>query len=230
MTHSRRIPIKMIGVWDTVGALGIPWTQAPWIGAGHFYFHNTNLSKLFAHAYHAIAIDEHRAPYRPTLWTRFTPAEPAGPSAPPVAAGSPPVVEQRWFVGAHCNVGGGYSNDDLAQIPLQWIQEKAIACGLCFRSQMVLNGDEINCAPVDSYAEFLRGAYRVIKLGRRFYREIGAPARAVTGGASQPVNEAIDKSVFTRYQRIPSYRPPNLEQWAARRGLDLASVAGDQAA
>lgn len=227
LANSRRIPVKMIGVWDTVGAMGIPWTQAPLIGRGKFYFHNTNLSVLFEHAYHAVAIDENRAAYKPTLWTRFTPAT-ADPAPPPAASAQS--VEQRWFVGAHSNVGGGYEQDQLAQIPLKWLQGKAGECGLDFRHQVTLGGDEILCPVRDSYKEFMKGIYRAIKLGKRFYRPIGAPRRAVRGGTSKPVNEWIDASVFERRRRLSGYRPRNLELWARDKGIELSSVSGEQKA
>jgi hypothetical protein len=227
LANSRRIPIKFIGVWDTVGAMGIPWTHAPLIGRGKFYFHNTNLSVLFENAYHALAIDEHRAPYRPTLWTRFTPAGSNPDSEAPAPAKN---VEQRWFVGAHSNIGGGYEQDELAQIPLAWLQDKALACGLKFRNQVTLSGDEILCAPRDSYKEFMKGVYRAVRLGKRFYRPIGAPERPVKGGTSKSVNEWIDASVFERYRRVGEYRPHNLELWAQEKGVQLSSISGDQRA
>jgi uncharacterized protein (DUF2235 family) len=223
LMNSRRIPIKMIGVWDTVGALGIPWTQAPLIGRGKFYFLNTNFSKLYEHAYQAVAIDENREPYRPTLWTKFTPAIPdPTPSGPP----SVQQVEQRWFTGAHCNVGGGYAGDELAQIPLVWLQEKAIQCGLSFRHVIALRGNEVLCEPRDSYKEFLRGVYRVATFGRRYYRVIGAPSSQVKGGTSRPINEWIDGSVFERWKRVQTYRPPNLTDWARRNSLDPGTISG----
>lgn len=235
--NSRRIPIKMIGVWDTVGALGIPWTNAPLVGRGNFYFHNTNPSVLFEHAYHALAIDEHRAPYKATLWTRFKPASPA-PAQPPIAPAPPAaaavqrnnIVEQRWFVGAHSNVGGGYTDDELGQIPLAWLQEKARACGLAFRNQTQLTGDEFKGTPTDSYAAFLKGFYKIVRFGKRYYRPIGADARAVKGGTSQPINEWIDASVFQRCRAFPNYRPPNLLEWAKRKGRSLETLNGDQQA
>lgn len=223
LTHSRRIPIKMIGVWDTVGALGIPWTQAPLIGRGNFYFHNTNLSKLFEHAYHAIAVDENRSPYNATLWTRFTPA---GEAARPLPSNH--TIEQRWFIGAHCNVGGGYANDELAQIPLAWMHSKATSCGLAFRNGILLSGKEALCDPVDSYKEFMKGFWKFVKFGKRFHRTIDSAPRTVKSGMSDAVNQVIDSSVLMRYQQVREYRPKNLEDWAKRRGLDLNTLAGDQ--
>jgi uncharacterized protein (DUF2235 family) len=224
MACSRRVPIKMIGVWDTVGALGIPWTEAPLIGRGKFYFHNTNLSVLIEHAYHALAVDEFRGPYKPTLWTRFIPEQP---DPPRTVALSETKVEQRWFIGAHSNVGGGYADDVLKRLPLAWLQQKAHDCGLQFSEQFVCKGDEFQTAPTDSYGEFMFGVYRLIRLGKKFFRPIGAEKRKVKRGWSEPINEVIDASVFFRYQGFDDYRPSNLTDWAKRKGIDLAVQRGD---
>jgi uncharacterized protein (DUF2235 family) len=219
LDNCRRVPIHMIGVWDTVGALGVPWTNAPLLGRKNFYFHNTNLSKLFVHAYQALAIDEWRGPYKPTLWTDFIPDD-----APAVASDRTQAVEQRWFIGAHCNVGGGYADDRLCDVPLAWLQRKAMDCGLSFGTQVPLRGDEHKVEPVDSYAQFLHGIYKWLRLGKRYYRPIGAGPRKVKGGLSVPINETIDESVFRRWRNVDRYRPANLANWAKARGLDVGGL------
>lgn len=227
LADSRRVRLHMLGVWDTVGALGVPWTAAPLVGKKNFYFHNANPSTIYDHCYHALAIDEHRAPYKPTFWTRFTPEgkEPASDPHTP-----PPHIEQRWFVGAHSNVGGGYENDRLCVLPLSWMQAKAAAHGLAFDSVITPSPDDIAHPPVDSYARFMKGVYKVVRLGRRYYRQIGAPSRQVNKGWSTSINETIDASVIAKYRSDSSYRPPNLEEWAKVRRLDLAALQGDQSA
>jgi hypothetical protein len=57
--------------------------------------------------FHALAIDEHVASFAPTLRTKYVPIKPA--DVDPVAPPPRPIseVEQRWFAGAHANVGGG---------------------------------------------------------------------------------------------------------------------------
>ena len=121
LTHSRRIQIHMMAVWDTVGALGVPWTGMPLIGRDKYYFHNPNLSKIYDNAFQALAVDEHRKAYKPTLWTLFVPGtdDRTVPPAPPM----PPLrnVEQRWFIGAHADVGGGYAKGQLALPPRSWL-------------------------------------------------------------------------------------------------------------
>lgn len=62
-------PIKFLGVWDTVGALGIPVDFLNARNRQAYEFHDTDLSGSVEHAYHALAIDEHRKPFEPTLWT-----------------------------------------------------------------------------------------------------------------------------------------------------------------
>lgn len=220
MADSRRVPVRMLGVWDTVGALGVPWNEAPLIGRRNFYFHNTNPSVLYQNAYHALAIDEHRAPYKPTLWTRFTPEAEQEAAPKPY----PDTLEQRWFVGAHSNVGGGYKNDPLHRLPLAWMQEKARGCGLEFSSPVQLQGDEVDAEPTDSFARFMKGIYRIVRLGKRFHRPIGAQRRKVRGGWSTPLNEWVDASVFEKYRRHPSYRPVNLEEAMGELGMDCASI------
>lgn len=227
LADSRRVRVHMLGVWDTVGALGVPWTAVPLVGKKEFYFHNTNPSTIYDHCYHALAVDEHRGPYKPTFWTRFTP-EGKDPASDPHAP--PPVIEQRWFVGAHSNVGGGYTDDRLCTIPLAWMQRKAADLGLAFSAALQPGPDDIAGKPVDSFARFMKGAYRFFRLGKRYYRPIGAPSRQVRKGWSTSISETVDASVFGKYQADPGYRPRNLEDWARARGLDLAATSGDQKA
>ena len=213
----------MIGVWDTVGALGIPFGNIPGISRRRFGFHNTRLSTIFEHAYHALALDEHRAAFAPTLWTRFTPDIPDPPGKRRVR---PTVVEQRWFAGAHANVGGGIAGDDMPQLPLAWLMKKAGDVGLAWRGEVVPTGYEISGDIHDSFKSFLRGCYRLFKLGRRFHRRIAAPATPDDKGSWLSVNETIDGSVFDRWRKVAAYRPTSLARWAAGLGIDPARLHG----
>ncbi|GAB3092736.1 DUF2235 domain-containing protein [Lysobacter terrae] len=225
LKESRRIEIEMIGVWDTVGALGIPWSAAPFFGPKDYYFHNTRPSVLYRHCFHALAIDEQRGPYRPTLWTRFVPegTRPESTTSP-----TPERFEQRWFIGAHSNVGGGYGDDDaLCYPPLIWMQEKAEKLGLRFTRKFTLTGREATAEPAKSYEQFMHGLYRVVTLGRRTYRTIGAAPAKVKGGWSIPINETIDSSVFESCRQRAKV-PKNLADWAQRKSKDAGTLAGLQ--
>jgi uncharacterized protein (DUF2235 family) len=115
--------IKFIGVWDTVGALGAPGLIgkiAAVFNGNKYVHHDVQLNEAIENAFHALALDEHRKPFAPTLWTR-----------PNGWSGN---LEQAWFPGVHCNVGGGYSPDGLANEALHWIVEKAESFGLEFDS------------------------------------------------------------------------------------------------
>jgi hypothetical protein len=59
-------------------------------------------------------------------------------------------VEQRWFTGAHANVGGGYGDDPLADLPLAWIQEKALGAGLDLTPCTPPADQALTTAPRDS--------------------------------------------------------------------------------
>lgn len=121
-THE--IPIHLVGVWDTVGALGIPDDLALLNlleSSDDHAFHDVNLSPLVSNARHAIALDEIRASFQPTLW--------AGPNSDR--------MKQVWFPGVHSDVGGGYREPGLSDGALLWMIEEAGALGLGFNPDMV---------------------------------------------------------------------------------------------
>lgn len=111
-------PIHFVGVWDTVGALGPPGVLGQLFNRNKYKYHEINLHPTILHAYHALAIDERRKPFAPSLWNR-----------PPSWIGT---LEQVWFAGVHSNVGGGYPRDGLANEALHWMIEKAELLGLEF--------------------------------------------------------------------------------------------------
>lgn len=111
--------IHMVGVWDTVGALGVPFGLLRWIGQRLYNFHDTTLGKKVRHGYHALAIDEQRRPFRPAIWNKQ--ANDDDPKQ---------VLEQVWFAGAHSNVGGGYPDRGLSDHAFLWMVAKAMRCGL----------------------------------------------------------------------------------------------------
>ncbi|HJV25205.1 MAG TPA: DUF2235 domain-containing protein [Aromatoleum sp.] len=119
-----RIPIRFLGVWDTVGALGIPNDMAflNLIDNLHDYtFHDTNLSASIQTARHAIALDERRASFQPTLWNP-QPGQDA---------------LEMWFPGVHSDVGGGYRETGLSDAALAWMISEAKAADLNFNSGMI---------------------------------------------------------------------------------------------
>ena len=101
------VRIKCVGVWDTVGALGIPaGVFGPW-NRKRFQFLDAHLGSNVDVALHAVAIDEKRGPFVPTLWEKKTRDD--------------QLVEQVWFPGVHANVGGSYKDAGLSDTALDWM-------------------------------------------------------------------------------------------------------------
>ncbi len=123
--------IAFLGVWDTVGALGAPFGLVSGFVTDLLFktkFHDVTLSPIVKSAYHALAIDERRWPFRPTLWTLHPTHEAR--IAQLRAENRKAPYEQRWFPGAHSDVGGGYETTGLSDCALAWMIEKAQAHGL----------------------------------------------------------------------------------------------------
>ena len=181
-THqARTIPIEFVGVWDTVGALGLPLNGFTLLNRRRYQFHDARLSPIIRHAYHALAIDEQRHTFQPTLWEN--------PSADQV-------LEQRWFAGVHTNIGGGYEHDGLANCSLHWMKDKAVALGLSVDEKFLSFykpwfGDELRSSMT------------------WFYRLLGQQLRPVRVGHN--THEIVDESVRRRQQRVEAaYRPANV--------------------
>ncbi|MGZ9188786.1 MAG: DUF2235 domain-containing protein [Nitrospira sp.] len=181
---SQDILVTVLGLWDTVGPLGIPTSALKWLNEHRYNFHDTDLSPIVARAYHALALDEHRADYNATLWTS------------PARTGQ--TIEQCWFSGAHEDVGGGYEERDLAEISLRWIQQKSMAAGLSIEGSTIPHEQNPFATLHDSFVECLGGFRKWFH--SRFYRPV-----MQTGTHT----ETLDDSVRFRLLNNPGYRPNN---------------------
>jgi uncharacterized protein (DUF2235 family) len=175
------LSIKFVGVWDTVGALGLPMHEILF-GSDFYRFHDTQLSGIVANAFHAIAIDEHRPDFAETMWDV---------SKAPSAAQR---VEQRWFPGAHADVGGGYKNGKLYQAPLRWMRDRAEECGLVFKAKIEVDSDAHLSLMHDSFHECALGLYANLPWVFENRRSRG------TG-----VNESVDASALARIASPEGY-------------------------
>jgi uncharacterized protein (DUF2235 family) len=109
-------PIEAAGVWDTVGALGIPEYNARLIRRDVFQFADLKLSPVVKCGFHAVAVDEMRIDFTPTLWD------------------ADPRVTQILFVGGHCDVGGGYPDCAQSDAALKWMTGELAKRGALFSS------------------------------------------------------------------------------------------------
>ncbi|KAK3996027.1 hypothetical protein QBC44DRAFT_5628 [Cladorrhinum sp. PSN332] len=119
------IKVRAVAVWDTVGSLGIPNVSLlNKVGLGkstkEFRFYDTNLSDRIEFAFHALALDEHRPPFAPTVWERS--AENKGTTD----------LRQVWFPGNHGNVGGGWEDAGMANMSLAWMMDQLASIGVEF--------------------------------------------------------------------------------------------------
>lgn len=206
--------IEFVGVWDTVGALGIPIDGfRPPILSRLWTFHDTTLSRYVLNAFHAVAIDERRQPFKPTLWQKQADA----PNQ---------TLEQVWFAGVHCDIGGGYRDPGLSEIALLWMAGKAQNCGLA------LKPDHLVLKETGFDPEKRRAGIEVAPDPRgplhnsltRFYHLLGAYDRRLAGEDRAEVDGgSVASSAKTRYEEDDSYRPPGLSEWLAA-GRDITAV------
>ncbi len=108
-------PVKLIGVWDTVCAVGLPFTRlARYFNKYiyHYTFSEHSLHPSIAYAYQALSIDDQRATFHPEIWDESKKQEQQK-------------IEQVWFAGVHANVGGGYPKQGMSLVALDWMLEKA---------------------------------------------------------------------------------------------------------
>lgn len=128
--------IRFLGLWDTVAAYGMPVEEmtrgiSQWLLP--LLLPSCDLNKRVMRACHALSIDDERTTFHPTLWDESD-EEPLKPRADGKRYLVDERISQVWFAGVHSNVGGGYPDDSLAQIPLIWIMSEAANAGLRFKS------------------------------------------------------------------------------------------------
>jgi hypothetical protein len=111
----RQPVVHFVGVWDTVASVGM------WPFAARMTARPTIKGKRFVHVRQALALDEHRGPFKPRVY--LDNAEDLSPGQ---------TVVQRWFRGAHCDAGGGYlpARSVISNEALAWMLTEAKGCGL----------------------------------------------------------------------------------------------------
>lgn len=186
--HSREVGIKFIGVWDTVGALGIPLRGLNLLTRPKHEFHDVELSGIVENAYQAIAIDERRWPFKASIWQAIDkPGQ---------------TVEQVWFTGVHKDVGGGYQETGLSDIALQWMVDRAAGCGLGL--------DQAYLSEV-AHPDAL-GPMHDSRTG--FYKFMFPHIRPIDAGGK---NESVAESALTRFKDAAAgYAPENLKSYVER--------------
>ncbi|MEM9043055.1 MAG: DUF2235 domain-containing protein [Pseudomonadota bacterium] len=175
------VPIRMVGCWDTVRALGLPYPILSYLAPMATEFHDHTLGAHIAHGYHALAIDEDRRAFEPILWEKS-----------PKWQGR---LEQTWFPGAHGDVGGELRTlpaaRPLSNLPLNWMLQRAADNGLTLPEDWPTRFPEDPSAPIQGCRRSMARAF----LFRRPRRAEGADGISV------------HLSIAERMRLVPEYRP-----------------------
>jgi len=181
--------IAFVGVWDTVGAMGIPLSFLG-LFEDKDEFYDTKLGQNVRIARHAMAIDELRSDFEPTIWL---PREGLD-------------LKQVWFSGSHSDIGGSYSPDSdktlLSDISLNWMIHEAEIAGIKTETHLMAQSKPNPCA---SLHQSRRSFYRIKK---KFYRPIQLQADKTL----------IHPTVHERWHQKPNYRPKNLQNYLNKHG------------
>lgn len=230
------IRIRAVAVWDTVGSLGIPnlgmWPQS----TKEYSFINTEVSPIIEHAFHALALDEHRRPFSPTIWEQ------------PDGQTLPRVMKQCWFPGVHSNVGGGYPDTQSADITLAWMVNQLQPL-LDFDLDYLLDLHEADINYYMKIREMVRpwGCGQINESFRGFQRLAGSQVRtpgfytatdpisgADTGRPLRNTKEFIHASVRLRWggknldlEDKGTYKPKALDGWTLRGAGADVELIGD---
>ncbi|MBF6174216.1 DUF2235 domain-containing protein [Nocardia blacklockiae] len=207
------VPIKFLGVFDTVGAMGVPGLTS-W----RYRFHDVRLSSHVHCARQALAIDERRRIFAPCLWEV---TDEAG-----VEQQRADRVKQVWFKGGHTDIGGGQTDCRLSDLTLRWMVDEAAAQGLQFNTERL--EQLMGCPAFDNVVRphnSLPIPYRILNLlgllvnprNPRYYRDSWRRLAA-------PDDRKV--SLSSTVEVCDTYRPPNIERWQrelSRAGKPLPS-------
>lgn len=108
----RECNVHCIGVWDTVGAMGLPKrSNDPRSHLEHRH-HTTAISPNVKLAFHALSLDDERQVFWPDRF-RIEKRVPGQ------------TVEEVWFAGMHSDVGGGYEKEKrMSNVSLRWMASR----------------------------------------------------------------------------------------------------------
>ncbi len=182
--HTMWTRIKFLGCYDTVAALGLPVKPLSVLlnmipGLEHT-FHNFKLSETVENAYQALAIDDERETFHPILWDTEVLEYQS--------------IRQVWFCGMHTDVGGGYDEQALSDIPLVWMKEMAVEHGLLIypANRVPIKGD-VNGMMHNSRG---RGWTKIYRKKQRFW------------DASRKDKPVIHESVLKRTKNVNNEEKP----------------------
>ena len=182
--------VAFVGVWDTVGALGIPFSLMGLLDS-HDEFYDTKLGHNVKIARHALAIDEQRQDFEPTVWVPRTGID----------------MKQVWFAGVHSDIGGSYGPDEdtgaeVSDTALAWMLDEAATAGLHVETHIRDRLTDGVLAPVH------RSRRHVYRRKQPLHRPLVVPAKPTL----------IHPSVKRRWEIDAGYRPRRLRDLVEQGG------------
>ena len=191
----KRGEVRFLGVWDTVGTLGIPTRVLAFVDEQDLFYDGELGSRVLT-ARHAVAIDEKREDFAPTLWD--------------AKVGADVDIKQVWFAGVHSDVGGGSGPKGgqlLSDVALAWMAAEASACGLALEGH--LHGRT-------------RGLHRAAahRSYKSFWRVLGKRPRTV------PVDGLVHESVKKRHDDLGYEPAPLKKWLVVHGGWKAAEFVG----
>ena len=223
------IRIDFLGLWDTVDAYGLPvdeLTRAIDAVIWPLTMRDYNLNTRVLRARHALAIDDERNAFHPQLWNEKPDPQDAKVGVPGGNMATQKIDDERisqvWFAGMHSNVGGGYPDDSLSYVPLQWVMTEAHKYGLRFNQTIwkaqTDRSDENG--PIHDSRRGLGGYYRYNP--RRIERLTNTPK---VGVGRPKVHESVLRRIQVGHD---GYAPIALPAGFAVMRIDGRIVDGDE--
>ncbi|MBI5310471.1 MAG: DUF2235 domain-containing protein [Actinobacteria bacterium] len=212
--HCHNPKIRFVGVFDTVGALGVPGAVF-----NRHKFHDVRLSPAVSCARQALAIDERRMKFEPSLW------EDDG------GGTQNDRIKQVWFEGAHSDVGGGYSDTGLSDTSLLWMVREANAQGLTFNEGLL--DSYIGCGSSAVRHNSMNGGYRFLNAIARLKSIVRPNPRFRSGRrVLDPAGAIYPKVASSAAEHWASddtrYKPANIGWYAETRTEDQFKAATEK--
>ena len=201
--HTMWTRIKFLGCYDTVAALGLPIKPLSVLmniipGMQH-KFQNFKLNETVENAYQALAIDDERKTFHPILWDA---------EALPYQS-----IKQVWFCGMHTDVGGGYDEQELSDIPFSWMKEMAVNHGLfIYASNSVSINGNVNGHMHNSRGE---GWTKLFRKKQRFW------------DSSRTDKPIVHESVLQRNKNVDNKTNPPYKPWILELEYEVEKTKDD---
>jgi uncharacterized protein (DUF2235 family) len=246
-----KLPIRFLGLWDTVEAYGMPIAELKRgidLYIWPLVFGDKSLSRHVERACHALSLDDERTTFHPLLWDEEEEAQLIAQSKV-----KPGRLTQVWFAGVHSNVGGGYPDDQLSLVSLEWMMQEAMYHGLDLDKNAVMQVSaakspyarlydsragtgvfyryeprSVDMRVADSLAH--RPIAQNTVMSSRLFRLLGAPStHTPVDNEKKQILPIIDSSVITRMAfGSDQYAPFNLPRafWVMTPNGELMAMNG----